>query len=118
MVYVSVIVKYSADLTQFMRVVVEDMRSSTLDTFKQDFNSNLPRQVSTLVQQINGEVQGKWLEGSAAMHSSGMMASQGSQGTIINVSQPNQGMSLNLQQPYYQAMTYGPNSHPLGGSFS
>jgi hypothetical protein len=85
MVDVSVIVKYSADLTQFTRVVVEDMRS-TLDAFKQDFNSNLPRQVSTLVQQINGEVQGKRLEGSAAMHSSGVTAGLGSQGTIINVS--------------------------------
>jgi hypothetical protein len=56
LVDVSVVSKYGADLTQFMRVVAEDMRS-TLNAIKQDFNANLPRQVQDIVQQINKEVQ-------------------------------------------------------------
>jgi hypothetical protein len=44
LVDVSVASKYGADLTQFTRVVAEDMRN-TLDSFKQDMNSSLPRQV-------------------------------------------------------------------------
>jgi hypothetical protein len=59
---VSITSKYGADLTQFTRVVAEDMQS-TLDAFKQNFNANLPRQVQAMVQQINGEVQGKHTEG-------------------------------------------------------
>jgi hypothetical protein len=51
LVDVSVASKYGADLTQFTRVVAEDMRN-TLDSFKQDMNSSLPRQVRALVQQI------------------------------------------------------------------
>jgi hypothetical protein len=43
MVDVSVASKYGVDLTQFTRLVVVDMKSM-LDAFKQDFNSNLPRQ--------------------------------------------------------------------------
>jgi hypothetical protein len=41
--------KYVADLTQFTRVVAEDMRNM-LDAFKQDVNANLPRQVRAMVQ--------------------------------------------------------------------
>jgi hypothetical protein len=62
LVDISVMSKYSADLTQFTRVVAEDMRS-TLDAFKQDFNANLPRLVWTMVLQISGEAQGKHTEG-------------------------------------------------------
>lgn len=58
MVDVSVANKYEAGLTQFTCVAAENMRH-TLDTFKQDLNSNLPRKVRALVQQINGEAQGK-----------------------------------------------------------
>jgi uncharacterized protein YjaG (DUF416 family) len=42
MVDVSMASKYGADLTQFIRVVAEDMRN-TLDAFKTDLNNNLPR---------------------------------------------------------------------------
>jgi hypothetical protein len=48
MVDVSVASKYEADLTQFTHVVAEDMLS-TLDAFKNDLNSSLPRQVRSLV---------------------------------------------------------------------
>jgi hypothetical protein len=42
MVDVSVASKYGADLTQFTRVMAEDMRN-TFDTLKQDLNAILPR---------------------------------------------------------------------------
>jgi hypothetical protein len=64
MVDVSVASKYGADLTQLTHVVAEDMWN-TLDAFKQDLGSNLPRQVRMLVQHINGESQGKQVEGYA-----------------------------------------------------
>jgi hypothetical protein len=65
MIDVFVASKYGADLTQFTCVVAEDMRN-TLDEIKQDISSNLPRQVRALVQQINGEAQGKCVERSTA----------------------------------------------------
>jgi hypothetical protein len=48
LVDVSIASKYGTDLTQFMCVVAEDMRS-TLDSFKQDLKSSLPRQVRAVV---------------------------------------------------------------------
>jgi hypothetical protein len=58
MVDVLVASMYGANLTQFTHVVAEDM-CSTLDFFKTDLNNNLPRQVRSVVQQIQGEAQGK-----------------------------------------------------------
>jgi cell wall assembly regulator SMI1 len=60
---VSVASKYVADLTQFTHVVAEDM-CNMVDSFKQDMDSNLPRQVRALLQHIHGVAQGKRLEGS------------------------------------------------------
>jgi hypothetical protein len=48
LVDVSVASKYGVDLTQFTHVVAEDM-CNTLNSFKQDMNSRLPRQVRALV---------------------------------------------------------------------
>jgi hypothetical protein len=42
-----------------------------LDSFKQDLNSSLPRQVRAVVQQIHREAQGKQLEGSPNMFNLG-----------------------------------------------
>jgi hypothetical protein len=85
MVDVSIVSKYRVDLTQFMLEVAEDMRN-TLDAFKHDLESSLPRQVWTLVQQINGEVQGKRVEASSAIPSPGLTVGQGNQGILVNVS--------------------------------
>jgi hypothetical protein len=63
LVDVSVAIKYGADLTQFTRVIVEEM-CSTLDTFKQEMHNTLPRQVRTILQQLSGEARGKRMEGS------------------------------------------------------
>jgi hypothetical protein len=61
MVDILVTSKYGVDLTQFTRVVAEDMRS-TLDAFKQGLSGSLTRQVRAIVQQLNGESQGKRTE--------------------------------------------------------
>jgi hypothetical protein len=76
MVDVSVASIYGADLTQFTHVVAEDMQS-TLDAFKQDLNNNLPRQVRAMVQQINGESQGKCTEGFMVTPNQGSTSIQG-----------------------------------------
>jgi hypothetical protein len=113
LVDVSVTSKYDADLTQFMRVVAEDMRN-TLDTFKTDLINSLTRQVRSVVQQIQGEAQGKHPEGSPSTPHPGGRACQGNQGILSNMGQPNPGANLNLQQPFYQTMAYGPNIPPMG----
>jgi hypothetical protein len=55
--------KYSADLTQFTCIIAYDMRN-TLESFKTDLHNTLPRQVRSVVQQIQGEAQGKQHVGS------------------------------------------------------
>jgi hypothetical protein len=47
--------KYGADLTQFTRIIADDM-CNTLETVKTDLHNTLPRQVRSVVQQIQGEV--------------------------------------------------------------
>jgi hypothetical protein len=47
---VSVASKYSGDLTQFTRIIADDMRN-TLESFKTDMHNTLPRQVRLVVQQ-------------------------------------------------------------------
>jgi hypothetical protein len=74
-------------------MVAEDMRS-TLDTFKQDLNSNLPRRVRTLVEQISGEVQGKRVEGSVVMHNLNATVGQGSQMLSSTVASLTRGQVL------------------------
>jgi hypothetical protein len=58
LVDVSVASKYGADLTQFTRIIADDMRN-TLESFKTDLHNTLPRQVRSVVQQIQGDAQGK-----------------------------------------------------------
>jgi hypothetical protein len=117
LVDVSVASKYSADLTQFTRVIAEDMRNA-LETFKQDLNGSLPRQVRAVVQQIHGESHGKWMEGSAIVPSASTAVGQGNLGTMINVSQPGPGGNPNFPQPFYQTMAYGPQMFPMGSGRS
>jgi hypothetical protein len=93
--------------------MAEDMRN-TFDTFKQDLNRSLPRKARALVQQINGEVQGKRVEGTIVTPNLSTVTRQGSQETLVNVSQPNHGGSMNLSQPFYQTMAYGLNMPPMG----
>jgi hypothetical protein len=58
---------------------------SMFDSFKQDMNSNLPRQVRALVQQIQGEAQGKRLEGSPNAGNPWGKSSQANQDMLANI---------------------------------
>jgi hypothetical protein len=55
---VAVASKYGNDLTNFTRTITEEVRS-TLDTFKTDLQNTLPWQIRSVVQQAQGESQGK-----------------------------------------------------------
>jgi hypothetical protein len=46
---VSVASKYNTNLTQFTRIIADDMRN-TLESFKTDLHNTLPRQVRSVVQ--------------------------------------------------------------------
>jgi hypothetical protein len=50
--------KYKNDLTNFTRTITEEVRS-TLETFETDLQNTLLRQIRLVVQQVQGESQGK-----------------------------------------------------------
>jgi hypothetical protein len=72
--------KYVVDLTQFTRIIVDDMRN-TLKTFKTDLHDTLARQVRSVVQQIQSEAQGKQLAGEASTPYLGNTSALGNMGT-------------------------------------
>jgi hypothetical protein len=49
---------YGNDLSNFTRVITDDV-CSMLETFKTDLQNTLPRQIRSVVQQVQGEAQGK-----------------------------------------------------------
>jgi hypothetical protein len=100
MVDVFVASKYGVDLTQFTRLVVVDMKSM-LDAFKQDFNSNLPRQVRAMVQQINGESQGKRMDGFPVALNQGSASNQVRQGVLDKVFLPTLVKEVRGQTPTF-----------------
>jgi hypothetical protein len=55
---VAVASKYRNDLTNSTRTITLEVRS-TLDTFKTDLQNALPRHIRSVVQQVQGESQGK-----------------------------------------------------------
>jgi hypothetical protein len=55
---VAVASKYMNDLTNFTHTITEEVHS-TLDTFKTDLQKMLPQQIRSVVQQVQGESQGK-----------------------------------------------------------
>jgi hypothetical protein len=113
MVDVLVASKYRDNLTQLMRVMDEDLRS-TFDALKLDLSSSLPRQVRAVVQQINNEAQGKRMEGLPAILNPNPTANPSSSDTMINVNQPSGSGNPNLQQPFYHTVSYGPSIPPMG----
>jgi hypothetical protein len=48
---VAVASKYSNDLSNFMHVIIDDVRSK-LESFKTDLQNTLPRQIRSVVQQV------------------------------------------------------------------
>jgi hypothetical protein len=80
LVDMSVASKYGADLTQFTRIIADDMRN-TLESFKTDLHNTLPRSVRSLVQQIQCEAQGKQPVGSPSTPYPGNTFASGNIGT-------------------------------------
>jgi hypothetical protein len=55
---VAVASKYGNDLSNLTCVITDDV-CSTLESFKTDLQNTLPRQIRSVVQQVQGEAQGK-----------------------------------------------------------
>jgi hypothetical protein len=89
LVDVSVASKYGADLTQFTRIIADDMHN-TLESFKTDLHNTLPRKVRSIVQQIQGEAQGKQPVGSPSTPYPGNTSAPGNIDTLYpgNTSAP------------------------------
>jgi hypothetical protein len=114
LVDVSVASKYGADLTQFTRVIVEEI-CGTLDTFKQEMHNSLPWQVRAIVVHVRGEAQGKRVEGSPTAPGPSIATRQVNHGTLAGFDPANTWANLNPQQLFYQIVAYDPNM-PLVGA--
>jgi hypothetical protein len=55
---IAVASKYGNDLSNLTCVITDDVHS-TLESFKTDLQNTLPRQIRSVVQQVQGEAQGK-----------------------------------------------------------
>jgi hypothetical protein len=55
---VAVASKYGNDLSNLTHVITDDV-CNTLERFKTDLQNTLPRQIRSVMQQVQGEVQGK-----------------------------------------------------------
>jgi hypothetical protein len=51
---IAVASKYGNDLTNFSHTIIEEVRS-TLDTFKIDLQNTFPRQIRSVMQEVQGE---------------------------------------------------------------
>jgi hypothetical protein len=78
---VAVASKHCNDLTNFTRTITEEVRS-TLDTFKTDLQNTLPRQIRLVVQQVQGESQGKQLVAEPNTPYLGSTSALGNTGTL------------------------------------
>jgi hypothetical protein len=96
LVDVSVASRYDADLTQFTCIIADDMRN-TLESFKTDMHNTLPRQVRSVVHQIQGEAQNKQPVGLPSTPYPGNTSAPGNIGTpyLGNTSSPS-----NIGTPY------------------
>jgi hypothetical protein len=64
--------------------MADEMRS-TFDALRKDLNGSLLRQVRAMVQQVNGETQGKWLEESPMIPNPNNATGQVNTSTLVNV---------------------------------
>jgi hypothetical protein len=106
---VAVASKYGNDLSNFTHVITDDVRS-TLESFKTDLQNTLPRQIRSVVQQVQGEAQGKQLD---LAHSTPYMVSPGNSGVLANMSTPHPGNTsgnaiyIDVNSPYPWSTSMG-----------
>jgi hypothetical protein len=84
---VAVASKYGNNLSNFMCVITDDVHS-TLEGFKIDLQDTLPRQITSVVQQVQGEAQGKQPD---LAHSTPYTIALGNTGVLPNTSTPHPG---------------------------
>jgi hypothetical protein len=117
MIDTAVASKYGTDVTEITRMISEGVRNS-FDTFRsesrQDMNNNMPRQIRFIVQQVQGELQGKRVENLSYAPSCNGAATHNNVNQTVNERGGDSVMNFNLQQPYYQSMAYGPPIPPIG----
>jgi uncharacterized alkaline shock family protein YloU len=78
---VAVASKYGNNLRNFTHTITEEVRS-TLDTFKTDLQNTLPRQIRSVVQQVQGESQDKQAVAEPCTPYSGSTSALGNTGTL------------------------------------
>jgi hypothetical protein len=81
---VAIASKYGNDLSNLTRVITNDVHS-TLESFKTDLQNTLPRQIRWVVQQVQGEAQGKQPD---LTHSTPYTVAPGNTGVLANTSTP------------------------------
>jgi hypothetical protein len=106
---IAVASKYGNDLSNFTCVITDDV-CSTLESFKTDLQNTLPRQIRSVVQQVQGEAQGKQ---SDLAHSAPYMVAPGNMGVLANTSTPHPGSTLG-NVIYIDANSPYPGSTSMG----
>jgi hypothetical protein len=117
MIDTSVASKYGADVTEITRMISEGVRNSFdafRSEFKQDISNNMPRQIRSIVQQIQEESQGKRAANSSGTSSFGIAVAPNTIDASAKGTSGSAVANSNLQQPYYQNVAYGPSINPIG----
>jgi hypothetical protein len=84
---IAVASKYGNNLSNFTRVITDDVYS-TLESFKTDLQNTLPRQIRSVVRQVQGEAQCKQ---SDLARSTPYTVALGNKGVLANTSTPHPG---------------------------
>jgi hypothetical protein len=106
---VAVASKYGNVLSNFTRVITDDVRS-TLESFKTDLQNTLPWQIRSVVQEVHDEVQGKQ---SDLAHSTSYMVAPGNMRVLANTSTPHPGSTsgnviyVDANSPYSESTSMG-----------
>jgi hypothetical protein len=124
---VAVASKYGNDLSNFTRVITDDVHS-TLESFKTDLQNTLHRQIRSVAQQVQGEAQGKQPD---LAHSTPYTVAPGKMGVLGNTSTTHLGSTsdnviyVDASSPYLGSTSMGnpgvfptasipyPGVHPL-----
>jgi hypothetical protein len=117
LVDVSVASKYGADLAQLTHALAENVRH-TLESFRQDMDDNLPRQIKNIVKEVVGVMQGKQSTDTAVFTAPHATLPHTGTGAAAGGHPATQPVNPNLPQPYYQTAAYSPVFPPGAGGTS
>jgi hypothetical protein len=106
---VAVASKYDNDLSNLTHVITDDVHS-TFESFKTDLQNTFPRQVRSVVQQVQGEAQGKQPD---LAHSTPYTVASGNMGILANTCTPHPGSTsgnviyVDANSPYLGSTSMG-----------